>query len=209
LLSDLAMSDADDPQRASTLFGPASPSVSSAGLRRAVEVNPSYYEYQLSAPWGGLSWETIPGDEEVAEEVIIFLEDRRLLFGERHNEDEMYCVRSDIRRFLTSQIPKAGAKELAASLKAMRAAARQFVEAAGPEADRFRGGYSSTNRFGMALGDLRSLMGMQIAMIAGQYGLELEYELQQILPPVDEMRTIRVSSLDSRSRSRSLASTAR
>ena len=34
-----------------------------------------------------VNWEKVPGDEEVARQVITFLEDRRLLFGKRHGED--------------------------------------------------------------------------------------------------------------------------
>jgi len=56
-----------------------------------------------------LNWEKVPGDEEVARRVITFLEDRRLLFGERHSEDELHCARSaiEIRRFLTDELAKA------------------------------------------------------------------------------------------------------
>lgn len=142
----------------------------------------------VSGPWGGLNWENVPGDKEVAKETIVFLEDRRILFGSRHYEDETHCVASalQMRAFLSGQISKAHGKELVASLRAMRAAARQFVEAAGPDAIRFRGGYQISNAFGMALGDLRTLMGLQIALIAVQFDLEVEDDLMQILPPLDE-----------------------
>ena len=87
-----------------------------------------------------LNWEKIPGDKEVARRVITFLEDRRLLFGDRHNEDEMECVYSaiEIRRFLTEELTKAKpGRSLDESLRAMRTAMRAFVEAAGPDAIRF------------------------------------------------------------------------
>jgi hypothetical protein len=142
----------------------------------------------VSGPWGGLSWENVPGDEEVAKETIVFLEDRRLLFGERHAEDELHCLQSAlaIRTFLSGQISKAHGKELIASLRAMRAAARQFVDAAGPRARNFAGGFQPGNLFWLALGDLRSLMGVQVALIADQFSLEVEEDLLRILPPVDE-----------------------
>ena len=82
-----------------------------------------------------INWEKVPGDEDVAREVITFLEDRRLLFGKRHCEDEMHCVISanEIRHFLTEELSRARAgKSLAQSLRAMRAAFRAFVDAAGP-----------------------------------------------------------------------------
>ena len=134
-----------------------------------------------------LNWEKVPGDKEVARRVVTFLEDRRLLFGERHVEDEMHCVYSaiDIRRFLTEELTKAKpGRSLAESLRAMRTAMRGFVEAAGPDAIRFQyhpvGG---ADLFSLALGDLRSLVGVHLAVIAGQYGIEVEPDLARIFPP--------------------------
>jgi hypothetical protein len=40
-----------------------------------------------------------------------------------------------------------------------------------------------TDPFSLALGELRSLVGVHLAMIAGQYGIEVEPGLAQILPP--------------------------
>ena len=47
-----------------------------------------------------VNWEKVPGDQNVAQRVITFLEDRRLLFGERHGGDELHCVQS-LSRFAT------------------------------------------------------------------------------------------------------------
>jgi hypothetical protein len=141
----------------------------------------------LTVPVFGIGWEVVPGDKEVARDVVIEMENRRLLFAERQPEDELYCVRSaiDIRNFLGGQIAKARGKELQQSLRAMRAAARQFVDAAGPEAQAFRQGYNGPKVFGLAIGDLRSLMGTQLAAIVAHYGLEVEPELASIFPPED------------------------
>jgi hypothetical protein len=142
----------------------------------------------LSLPWLGAQWERVPGDKEVAQQIITFLENRRVLFGERHLEDEMHCVRSanEIRHFLTPQISAARSAELVESLRAMRAAARRFADAAGPDARNFRDSWGPANAFGLALGDLRTLMGVQIARIVTQYDLEIEDDLAAILPPRDE-----------------------
>jgi len=43
----------------------------------------------LSLPWLGAQWERVPGDKEVAKQTITFLENRRVLFGERHYEDAL------------------------------------------------------------------------------------------------------------------------
>ena len=142
----------------------------------------------LSLPWLGAQWERVPGDKEVAEHMITFLENRRLLFGERHLEDEMHCVRSanEIRHFLTGQISTARTSDLVESLRAMRAACRKFVDTAGPNVRNFRGEWQGSNRFALALGDLRTLMGVQIARLAKQYDLAVEDDLAGILPPPDE-----------------------
>lgn len=137
-----------------------------------------------------LTWNHSPGDEPVARRVIAFLEDRRVLFGARHLEDEWECVRStlEIRRFLTDQIASAKpGGSLDASLRAMRAAARQFVDAAGPRGTNFRDQYGggTATAFGLALGDLRTLIGHQVAILAAAYKLELEPELASVCPPAD------------------------
>src|ERR1700691_4809431 len=84
-----------------------------------------------------INWEKVPGDEDVARRVITFLENRRLLFGRRHCEDELECVLSavEIRNRLTDELIQAKpGKSLDSSIRAMRAAFREFVEAAGPNA---------------------------------------------------------------------------
>ena len=135
----------------------------------------------------GLNWEKVPGDEEVARAVISFLEDRRLLFGDRHMEDELHCVQSanEIRHFVTSRITEAKpGRSLEASLREIRRACRQFVERAGPNACNFRDRHFGhwTDAFSLALGELRATVGLHAALIASQYDLPVEPELASILP---------------------------
>lgn len=144
----------------------------------------------VSALGVGLSWEKTPGDAAVARRVLAFLEDRRLLFGERHAEDERYCVISAmaIRAHLTEQLSgeqKLG-KDLANALRVMRAACRKFIDCGGPDGRLFEppgdGGWPS-HRFWLALGELRAEMGHQIASLASTYKITIEDELQSMLPP--------------------------
>jgi hypothetical protein len=139
----------------------------------------------------GLSWERTPSDEAVARTVVVFLEDRRLLFGERHVEDEAHCVASalECRSFLTRQISAATpGKPLQATLKAMRAAFRQFVERGGPHGRNFEHRRSTyeIDPFSLALGDLRTQVGEQLSRIAWRYDIEIDDELARILPPQDD-----------------------
>jgi hypothetical protein len=134
-----------------------------------------------------LNWEKVPGDKDIARRVITFLEDRRLLFGERHFEDELHCVRSaiEIRRFLSDELTRARpGRSLEQSLRAIRTAMRAFVDSAGPDAVNFRyhNGHM-TDPFSLALGELRSLVGLHLAVITDQYDIEIEDDLAQILPP--------------------------
>ncbi|WP_155128680.1 DUF6650 family protein [[Actinomadura] parvosata] len=145
----------------------------------------------VSTPLFGIQWQKTSTDRRIAREVIVFLEDRRLLFGDRHVEDEGHCVRSalQIRAFLTEQLKRHEmGRELSTALKAMRAACRQFVDVAGPQGENFgyRMGPIGANRFGLALGDLRSQMGFYVAAIATQYKIEVDDDLATILPPPPE-----------------------
>ncbi len=70
----------------------------------------------------------------------------------------------------------------------MRAACRKFIETAGPNGRNFHGPHSGygADRFGLALGDLRTAVGMQVALIASQHKIPVERELRQMLPPEDD-----------------------
>lgn len=70
-------------------------------------------------------WEFVEEDSEVARELILYLEDRRLLFGVRHLEDERECAHSalDVRRNLGRLLARASpGKQLEASMRAMQPA---------------------------------------------------------------------------------------
>jgi hypothetical protein len=69
-----------------------------------------------------------------ARRVITFLEDRRVLYAPDSLEVPSHCVHSvlEIRHFLSAELGKLGGNsELAASLRAMRAACRKFLDRVG------------------------------------------------------------------------------
>jgi hypothetical protein len=136
----------------------------------------------------GIDWERTVGDERITRFVLGFLEDRRLLFGDRHIEHEAHCVASalECRAMLTSQLAEQNlGRQLEASLKAMRASFRMFVERGGPHGQHFQRHPSTyeVDRFSLALGDLRAQVGEQLARVAWRYDLEVDEELAAILPP--------------------------
>jgi hypothetical protein len=137
-----------------------------------------------------LNWEKVDGDKQIAQRVVSFLEDRRILYFDFHAENESFCVQSAnaAREFLTEQLGQAKpGKSLASSLKAMRSAFRHFVDVGGSHGENFwklsRSG--SMGPLSMALGELRGRVGLHVALISYYYGLEVEDDLAAILPQLE------------------------
>jgi hypothetical protein len=143
----------------------------------------------ISTPFGGASWQ--PGKLGIEGEgrVIVFLEDRHVLYDPCQMEVPDHCVRSviDIRHCLSEELGKLeGSSELAASLRAMRAACRKFLERVGIDGregiQNASGGGVQSWTFGNALGELRGTFGVHVAKIAAQFRLDVEDKLASILP---------------------------
>lgn len=143
----------------------------------------------ISTPFGGASWQAAELEIGAARRVIAFLEDRRVLYEPGEMEDPSHCVHSviEIRHCLSDELGKLDSgSELAASLRAMRAACRKFLERVGTDGrDGIRyasgGGYQSWT-FGSALGELRGMFGVHVAKVAAQFQLDVEDKLASILP---------------------------
>ena len=143
----------------------------------------------ISTPFGGASWQ--PAELEIAgaRRVIAFLEDRRVLYDPCQMEVPDHCVSSviEIRHCLSDELGKLeGGSELAAGLRAMRAACRKFLERVGSdgrEGIRYAsGGGVQSWTFGSALGELRGTFGVHVAKIAAAFKLDVEDKLASILP---------------------------
>jgi hypothetical protein len=145
----------------------------------------------FSTPIFGVSWTPPQLDRDVARAVIVYLEDRRVLYDPHDIELPDYAVQSvfDIRRYLTEVLARGGiANELGDSLLAMRAACRKFVARVSGEDE--RGLYVRQSRvhdwerqtFYQALGELRGVFGLHIAQLAAAYGIDVPDELETILP---------------------------
>jgi len=88
----------------------------------------------ISTPLVGVSWQPTDLEVSAARRVIAFLEDRRVLYAPEEMEVASHCVDSvlEIRRFLSAELGKLETKsEFAASLRAMRAACRKFLDRVG------------------------------------------------------------------------------
>ncbi len=84
----------------------------------------------------GVSWQPPALEITAARRVIAFLEDRRVLYEPGQQEVPDHCVQSlnEIRHFFSGELGQLDSKsELAASLRAMRAACRKFLEQVGTD----------------------------------------------------------------------------
>lgn len=148
----------------------------------------------FSTPVCGISWQPPKSEVDAARRVIAFLEDRRVLYVPSEMEVPAHCVRSvlKIRSFLTDEIAGLNANsDLVKSLRAMRAACRKFLNSVGPENGEIAKfgawyGHRASWEFNGALGELRGIIGVHVARIATQYGINVEGDLERILPGPDE-----------------------
>lgn len=143
----------------------------------------------LSCPFFGVSWNPSQSESDAAKRVLSFLEDRRVLYNPSELEVPQHAAQSivEIRQFLTEQIAVLPPdSELAANLRAMRAACRKCMDTFGSDPKiitfgRSQGHYASWD-FMSAVGQMRGVMGVHIAAIMLKFGLEVEPGLARILP---------------------------
>jgi hypothetical protein len=151
----------------------------------------------LSIPVFGVSWNPPPAEVTVARKVIAFLEDRRVLYNPFHMEDPGHCVSSvvEIRHSLTAELGNLTKSDgLAANLRAMRAACRKFLDGVVVQGESHAGpgrrGLAHDWVFMSALGELRGIIGLHVAVLAAQHGLDVEGELASILPAKPTLKDV-------------------
>lgn len=151
----------------------------------------------FSIPVLGASWNPPEAEVTVVRRIVAFLEDRRVLYVPHAVETPAHCLESvmEIRRFLTSELGKLGAKsDLKTPLRSMRAASRKFLDATQrrPEIVEFGmdHGHWASWEFGIALGELRGIFGLWLGVLASRYRVDVEDELAVILPAKDSPRAV-------------------
>lgn len=148
----------------------------------------------ISCPVFGISWNPPKMESKIAEKVIIYLEDKRVLYNPYDLEMPDHCIQSvdDIRKFLTEQLFDAKKDgELSYNLRAMRSACRKFLDMTTMNSNYFsrQNGRVDSNLgmggqmlFYSGIGELRGTFGVLIAQVLVMYGIDCESELLTILP---------------------------
>jgi hypothetical protein len=154
----------------------------------------------VSTPIFGISWSPATVDVAVARKVVAFVETRRVLFSTYTNEVPQECVASvlEIRSFLSNVIGDGGvADELLEPIRLMRRYCVRFLERVGASEDPRDSDGAGRHLFnedrwrmhdywfGEALGELRAGVGLQVAIIAASFGLDVEDDLARTLPNAD------------------------
>jgi hypothetical protein len=148
----------------------------------------------LSSPVFGASWEYRKGDAGHAQDMISYLEDRRVLYNPSEMEVQQHCVESvsQIRDYLTGKLSELDpGSPLAEPVKAMRGSCRKFLDSVGYEGQnprhalRWRNGMWG-EMFGFYLGEMRGVFGFHVAQLAVAYKIDVEEPLATILPPAPE-----------------------
>jgi hypothetical protein len=131
----------------------------------------------VSVPIGGLQWEYREADADVAARIVSFLEDRRVLYVPSEAEIPRHAIDSvlEIRRFLTHELGAVTDRPAVAdTIRALRAAARKFLDTVGPDLEQHPHGgiweWRGTPEWTLnqALGELRGVYGIHIALPADQ-----------------------------------------
>lgn len=149
----------------------------------------------ISSAVFGISWETTESDKNIIRKILLYLEDRRVLYlqYEPHMK-KANCIQSvlNIREYLSAEIAKLHAKsDLIPVLKYLRASCLKFILRIEPYQDELNNlpedvPIQAKFIFSTALGELRSSFGDVIALFCVKYELDISDELGSILPIADD-----------------------
>jgi len=139
----------------------------------------------ISTPLFGISWEPPESKRTKIHGLIRFLEDKRVLYNPYRMEVPIWASESiiQIRNEITTILKNFDKKdETAEILSTMRSACRKYLDST----------YHIQNKkqqwFGIEsyLSDLRSVFGLCIGKLAIMYGIDIEEQLKDIIPVVED-----------------------
>lgn len=139
----------------------------------------------LSTPIFGIQWNAPAIESDEAKNIVLFLEDRRVLFNHASMEDARHCALSvvEIRSELTKRLQALPSdSNLAKSLKRMRKACQEFSDKLGhPKFQQFDHPIQ-ISMLERELFKLRKKCGVSVAEMAVAYGLDVDDGLASIIP---------------------------
>jgi hypothetical protein len=152
----------------------------------------------FSCPIFGISWNPPKREIDVANKVITFLEDKRVLYNPYHLEVPKHCLESviKIREFLTKQLYDVDREsEIGKVLRGMRSSCRKFLDATHTspfrqEIERNMGhdvSMGMSMEFYSGIGELRGIMGILASKLLIMYGIDCESDLLKIIPIVESL----------------------
>jgi len=147
----------------------------------------------FSTPLFGLSWNSAPEtDETHIRRLMNYLEDRRALYYVCELEmpervtDSILATREELTRALQQLDPNSPS---VACIREMRSACRRFLTVTDQMDDRPRY-WPDGPAFWMALGELRSIFGINIARLCGMYKIDVEGDISTIIPDDDGLSDV-------------------
>ena len=146
----------------------------------------------FSTPVFGVSWTPSVNERDVVRRLMVFLEDRRVLYADRFMEYGPWVDQSiqEIRQELTDLLKARPDDDfLGSSLRGMRAACRKYLDAVGAPALKERRPWCLEQEPWLALGELRSVFGVHLARLGVAYGVDIEGDLTALLPAEDTAET--------------------
>ncbi|MDW1675223.1 MULTISPECIES: DUF6650 family protein, partial [unclassified Vibrio] len=139
----------------------------------------------ISTPIFGVSWNPDNTEKDQVRKLIIYLEDRRVLFYEEDREGISYARRSveSIRERLTKFLEDFDTdKELIKSVRAFRSACRAFCNEVGSVNISSEPQPVQRSILNSELSKLRKVAGKTVGALSVSYGLDVEDELAAIIP---------------------------
>jgi hypothetical protein len=130
-------------------------------------------------------------DGDVAQGLVTYLEDKRVLFNPEHLEGEsevQYSVQ-EIRTQLTDALQQVDPKGPAAeAIKAMRAACRQYLDGPRQHFQHMGVHMRGMNEpgFFLALGELRARFGVELKRLDNLFGITMEPQLRALFLAPDK-----------------------
>lgn len=139
----------------------------------------------FSTPVFGIQWNPPVVESDVAREIIVFLEDRRVLYVPDEREGASYCRQSveQIREMLTEKMLRfSSSSEINKSLRDLRKQCRKFCDVIGSPNFPSLVPPVQSSILKRELDKLRLVAGKVVAVLSVSYGIDVEDELASIIP---------------------------